>query len=540
MEVFFIQLANMSIQAAIVVCIILVARFFLERLHIPRKYIQLLWIIPFFRMVFPWRIESVFSLLPDKTAILSQETAFYHSYNPEESPLSGVHLSNYGDTNVKTNIDSISTGHIVLLSLFFLWLVIGSLFLMYSIISYTNLKRKLQCSVKEDEIVYYADHIDTPFVFGVIHPRIYIPSDLQGRNLSYVITHERVHIRRKDHLIKILAYIVASIHWFNPFAWIAFRTLGKDMEMSCDEEVLRIMGEDCRESYARELIELSSMEHHVTPVPLAFGEENPKRRIKNIMKHKKPLVISLIVAFVLIIVLFFGFMTSQKRQSTPSEENHGNEIESTELQTEANATEISATEIGETEEWIAEDESARTFVSANDFAKLDFADEKVIIFHSSSELYMYGIQDRSLLFAVRLDGTKVAYYCQNDEDYQVSVVKDEKDGSLSEVSMLAYKWIYDYDVKEGRVTEPLSSAYDRAFEGLNNLKITDECVEPDPTVYRSEYCVEIEDMGKISYLYLESKTGLMEDLCYVWVSDGKVMEEKNIFQAKCREEFLVD
>ena len=153
---------------------------------------------------------------------------------------------------------------------------------------------------------------------------------------------------------------------------------------------------------------------------------------------------------------------------------------------------------------------------------------------------MFGIPDRSLLFGVSLDGTKLAYYCQNDEDYQVSVVKDETDGSLSEVSMLAYKWIYDYNVKEERVTEPLSSAYDRAFKGLNNLKITDECVEPDPTVYRSEYCVKLEDLGTISYVYLESETGLIEDLCYVWVSDGKILEEKNIFTAKCREEFLVD
>ena len=129
---------------------------------------------------------------------------------------------------------------------------------LYSILTGFRLKLRLACSIKLQDHIYLADHIDTPFILGIIHPCIYLPSNIQNHQMKYAIAHEQIHIRRKDHLIKSLAFAITCLHWFNPLVWIAFTFMNRDMEMSCDEAVLKNMEEGCRQEYAAALLEMTA------------------------------------------------------------------------------------------------------------------------------------------------------------------------------------------------------------------------------------------------------------------------------------------
>ena len=159
----------------------------------------------------------------------------------------------------------------------------------YSIVSLLLLQRRLigAVSLEGEAGVWLADHIDTPFVLGLFRPKIYIPSDLPDQELDYILLHERTHICRFDYIFRILAWLVLTIHWFNPMVWLAFYLAGKDVEMSCDEAVLRHMKRDVRVEYSSSLLRLSTGKW-LQAGPLAFGSGNPQGRIKNVLNYKKP------------------------------------------------------------------------------------------------------------------------------------------------------------------------------------------------------------------------------------------------------------
>jgi hypothetical protein len=154
--------------------------------------------------------------------------------------------------------------------------------------------------------IYLADHIASPFVIGVIRPKIYLPSSLPEAEHSYVILHEQTHIRRLDHLTKILAFLALAVHWFNPLVWVAFILTVKDMEMSCDERVLRLMGSDIKGAYSTSLLSLATGRRLINGSPLAFGEGNIKGRIKNVLNFKKPAAWVVAVSVLLVTALSIG------------------------------------------------------------------------------------------------------------------------------------------------------------------------------------------------------------------------------------------
>lgn len=414
MDICMMQVFNMSCQAGIIICIILIVRQIFHWIKVPKKFSYCLWLIPFFRMICPWTVESIFSLMPIKfinrgiqqvlnlTAAGEDDTVWQAvQYMQTIAPLFGN--QGLAGTTPTTIVHATSAGSdtarfwMTLMGI--IWLTGSCLFLFYCMVSYWRLKRKLTCSICMEDNIYLADYIDTPFVLGVWKPRIYLPSDLQSREMPYVIAHEQVHIRRKDYLIKILAFMIVSIHWFNPLAWIAFFYMGKDMELSCDEMVLKQFGMDCRNEYASVLLELTTGKKQLFGTPLAFGEGDTKGRVHNIMEYKKPVMIVVIFAVLALIALAVGLLTLPKSDGDLPGANPGvltKDSNHSEQNSETSEEELHNTE----EEWRTkeevESESEEAMLNSSTYAlsirqeTLTASGADIVIYNQSKEEILCG------------------------------------------------------------------------------------------------------------------------------------------------------
>lgn len=291
MEAIFIQVLNMSYQASVVVGILIAVRGVLVLVKAPKKYAYYLWGIAFLRMISPVWLESIFSIMPKESKPLRNEIMYQQ--NPQIYTGS-LRINQTLERALPTAEISASVNpmQIVMFVGSFIWLAGIFLLLLYSVVSYIRLRRQLTGCIplEQDGKVnsYLSDYITTAFVMGIRKPSVYIPSDLSEKEMSYVLQHEKVHIRRKDYLIKPAILLTATVHWFNPLVWAAFTLAVKDMEMSCDEQVLKGAGEDIRKEYAAALLNLS-MEKKYMGMLLFFGEGDVKKRIKNVMRYRKPL-----------------------------------------------------------------------------------------------------------------------------------------------------------------------------------------------------------------------------------------------------------
>lgn len=183
--------------------------------------------------------------------------------------------------------------------------------LIYSIISIILLKRQLYSAMLIEGNIYEADNLKTPFVLGLLKSTIYIPIGLSEEEKHYIVLHERTHILHRDHIVKFFAYFILCLHWFNPLVWVAFLLMVTDMEMSCDERVLKEVGDDIKKSYSASLLSLATGQRLINNSPLAFGEGNIKRRIKNVLNFKKPAAWVIITAIIFVVVLSIGFATNR-------------------------------------------------------------------------------------------------------------------------------------------------------------------------------------------------------------------------------------
>ena len=198
-----------------------------------------------------------------------------------------------------------------------IWLLGIATMAIYSAVSYFSLRRKLVGSILLRDNIYLADGIGSPFVMGFIRPKIYLPSALSEQEQSYIILHEQHHIRRGDHITKALAFIALCIHWFNPLVWVAFVLSSKDMEMSCDEAVVKKLGEGIRADYSASLLSLATGRRIIAGTPLAFGEGDTKSRIKNMLnwKEARPAVVFVSVVAVLLVAIVCGTNTASSDES---------------------------------------------------------------------------------------------------------------------------------------------------------------------------------------------------------------------------------
>jgi len=193
------------------------------------------------------------------------------------------------------------------------WIVGVALLILYSIISYLKLKQNIRTATRVSGNIFETDRIVTPFVYGFYKPKIYIPINIYPNELPYILAHEKVHLKRLDHIIKPFAFLVLSVHWFNPLMWLSFFLMSRDMEMSCDESVLKMFGDEIRVSYSNSLLAFSTgRSQSLSGSPLTFGESNVKTRIINILNYKKPTFRIFTTALVVTIAIVILFLANPK------------------------------------------------------------------------------------------------------------------------------------------------------------------------------------------------------------------------------------
>lgn len=309
----FLQVLNMSLTASIIIIFILVARLLLKKA--PKVFSYAMWSIVFFRLLCPVSFESMFSLLPVNTSPLSTNTLY--SETPQIS--TGITtVDNAINPILPTPANGASDDNPLLIAATIgesLWIMGIVLLLTYSIVSLLRLRKKLIGAVKLHDNIFLADHIASPFVIGLFRPRIYLPWTLSEREQGYIILHEQTHIRRFDHIIKIVAFAALCIHWFNPLVWVAFTLSSQDMEMSCDESVMKRLGPSIKEDYSASLLSLATGGKIIAGTPLAFGEGDTKSRIKNVLHYKKPALGVMLAALVAVAAIFIAFASNPQRTS---------------------------------------------------------------------------------------------------------------------------------------------------------------------------------------------------------------------------------
>lgn len=312
----WIKMLDISYQASIAVMFVLAARVLLNRIHTPKKYSFALWTIPFLRLALPIQPESVLSLLPKRNEpvadIVTRVSAPVIYKQAENAVRSKVQVM----PAIELQEPAASPMQTVLLVFAVLWIAGMAVFAVYGIFSVWRLRRRLCFSVSEKDNVHLVDDIPSAFVMGVFNPQIYVPSDITESAKEYVIAHEKSHIRRGDHITKVMVYLLLCIYWMNPVLWIAYRFFQKDVELACDEAVIGTKDETYRKNYAAALLTLSAEKQKLAGIPLAFSENSPKERIQKIMSYKNPGVIAGVLGVALILILAAGLLTNPKTEES--------------------------------------------------------------------------------------------------------------------------------------------------------------------------------------------------------------------------------
>ncbi len=283
----FAAVLRMSLTGSFVIAAVTLARFCLKKA--PRTASYCLWIVVLFRLCCPVSFESGFSLLPRIPAAQSPAAGPVWTPPAAAQPLPPAQILP-GPTSPAdaSPVPTPAKRPDAMTALAMVWLGVGAAMLGGSAALSIQLHGKLKNARWQQGNIYEQPGLKTPFVLGLIKPRVYLPAGLPEREKEYVLLHELTHIRRRDYLIKALANLTLCIHWFNPLAWLAFRLMAADMEMSCDEQVLKKLGPEIKKEYSASLLSMAAGRQVWYAGPLAFGEENIKMRIKNVLNYKKP------------------------------------------------------------------------------------------------------------------------------------------------------------------------------------------------------------------------------------------------------------
>lgn len=321
----FSQLLSVTIPACYVILFVIAVRFLLKKA--PKKFAYSLWGIVLLRLTLPIKISSVLSLIPKKATSVPTNDYFTPQVSIPDNTFVNYDAVTRTQTIITPDIVPEQTTNLkdMLINIIpYIWLAGILVLVVYSIVSCVLLYRKLKNAQFISDNIYESDKINTAFVFGIIKPKIYLPCNLSNEEKDYIIMHEQTHIKHFDHIVKIVAFAVASVYWFNPLVWIAFTLMSRDMEMSCDETVLSKLGTDVKKNYSQSLLKLATGKRALSPAPLAFSEENPKHRIKNVLSYKKPSFWVIIVCVLAIIGLCIGLLSNPKDDKIENTINEAN------------------------------------------------------------------------------------------------------------------------------------------------------------------------------------------------------------------------
>lgn len=599
MKELVMSMLNISGQAAIIFAVLLVVRGVFALGRVPKKYAYGVWAILFIRLLLPIQLEARWGLMPRESGLVRAVESMADTagqgmqgnailgnpaggiqfpggqdipaeeQNMLEGPESSIDWQSANEgrdisaerysmpgavqdaqpLQLKNALEQTREKHFsVWTATVCLWAAGSVLLIGHGLFSYLRLKRKLCCSIRLEgwgEGIYLADGIETPFVLGFIVPRIYLPSSMADKSYCYVIAHERIHIRRRDYLIKLGAYLLTCLYWFHPLVWAGFILMCRDMEMSCDEAVLRHMSVDCRREYADSLLQLTCGKHYPAAAPLAFGEGDTRGRIKHIMTYRKAAAVVVIAAVALTGVLAAVLLASPRKAAADG--HLSQDSLPTEL-AEDDGISGSGTEPGSQE--FSFQVAYRDVISCPvpamtghtplgaDGAILDYMDEDKIIFHGYFGLYIYSASAGETIGAVDLR----ALGCgdtQGDNACQIFVSKDGSKvyfyplGGISGVQNsgqedVIYSYVYDIQssglkIGSWSLEQPGDLSEKISFSKLMGEELADSRAvlvnDWEQSAWEqgqfSDYGMIYEKDGEQIFGYLISASGTLEDLVYV-------------------------
>lgn len=327
MQGFLTELFYMSLTASYLVVVVLLLRLLLAKAP---KWIRVIWWgIVGIRLLVPLQIESIFSLIPRAMTPKNIPDASMAAEAGLQTP--GVIDPVFSQINIQAGASALEEGVMQQASngiswdfiCFAIWTAGVLLMLAYCIASYVRLSFRMREAIKYDgkgPLIYQSEKAVSPFVLGVLKPRIYLPYALEEEDRECVIAHETAHIARKDHLTKLIAFVLLAVHWFNPFIWIAYIFLCRDIEFACDEKVIGLIGEERKKLYSQALLKCSVSKHSIAACPVAFGETGVKGRIKNVLNYRKPTFWIVLVSLLLCLAVAVCFLTNPRGKVTEKPE----------------------------------------------------------------------------------------------------------------------------------------------------------------------------------------------------------------------------
>lgn len=310
----FLAVLNMSITASYLVLAVIIARFILRKA--PKRILCFLWLLVGLRLVVPFSIESAFSMIPDGTIVTTDmmyesKPAIHASKDMTSIP------TNPSMQSLVTPVEEESINHMQIITMIcsIVWFIGMIVMLFYFIISWSLLRHKVKMAIPKlwnGTKIYQSDAIETPFLLGILCPRIYMPMYISEADLPYVVMHEMAHKKRKDYLIKPIGFLILTVYWFNPVIWLAYILLCRDIELACDEMVIKDFNIDSRKEYSKALLSCSVNRRTIAACPVAFGEVGVKERVKNVLSYKKPTFWVIIAMAIACIIIPVCFMTQKK------------------------------------------------------------------------------------------------------------------------------------------------------------------------------------------------------------------------------------
>ncbi len=327
----FVRILNMSISASYIVAAVLLLRVLLPK--VPKWTVVLLWGIVALRLVFPVSIETTVSLIPDSVAKGEVVSEWMDDY------VGGIDIYHRGSSNYEAAVEAgrepipdstgeyyvvtkhgqlsepSTFGNTIMPVLAVVWIAGITFLVFHTVISYWQLRRKLGKAVIYKYNVFQSEYVESPFILGIFRPRIYVPYGMEPKELVHVLAHEKAHIHRGDHWWKPFGYLLLVIHWFNPLMWVAYTMFCRDIELACDEKVIRELNNEQRADYTQALLSLSVGHHSIAACPLAFGEVGVKDRVKSVMQYKKPGFWIIVLALIACLGVAVCFLTDPEEDS---------------------------------------------------------------------------------------------------------------------------------------------------------------------------------------------------------------------------------
>lgn len=433
MEGIFLKVLDQSIKGSYVILMILLLRLFLRMA--PKKYSYALWAAAGFRLVMPVSLKAPCSLFPEGTSPRFIPADISYQAVPEirsglkalDSAVNQVLPAGVPETSVNPLQlwTAVSAG---------IWLLGLFIIVIWNLKRYLGLKKELAPAVAISEEVLEHPGLSAAFVFGIRTPRIYLPAGLGTEERVLILHHERVHIQRKDAIIKLTGFLIVTLHWFNPLVWLAFRMMTADMEASCDVTLLEELGDTVKKSYARSLVSLASQGSGVQATPLAFAEDSLSSRIQNILNHRKKPVMVSVVAALLVAGCSVGLLTDPVSSGGRFPLNDVPEIAQGGSPMEATPVAMAALD-------------HLPAGLGSDLPFLDHAGDETIIFHNHFGLFVYDLVNQEIRDSLDL----AVLGCNYGQGDNACLIQVSRDGDLVSLHPASEETMYVYRLSDRKL-----------------------------------------------------------------------------------------